>query len=207
MPFKTIYLQEQVLRQVQDTELYKNVAAFVSSTSSCCRSKSNLGHEDKLPDIAARVCCQGAEILAGKYSSSSQYCCKETCVKCFKYNGDKPVTLVSATVVDGSSEQGVDMLLSSSQMKMNCCGCGPNNFIGMYPAGSDVLTALLLALPPETWSGIKDEKLVQGMYALVSIEHLPTLLQEEVMAVSSFIVNLVDSVPSGVCLKTFKEVG
>ncbi|XP_021888573.1 glutathione gamma-glutamylcysteinyltransferase 1-like [Carica papaya] len=174
-------VKEQVLRQVQDTELYKNVAAFVSSTSSCCRSKSNLGHEDKLPDIAARVCCQGAEILAGKYSSSSQYCCKETCVKCFKYNGDKPVTLVSATVVDGSSEQGVDMLLSSSQMKMNCCGCGPNNFIGMYPAGSDVLTALLLALPPETWSGIKDEKLVQGMYALVSIEHLPTLLQEEVL--------------------------
>lgn len=167
-----------MLKQVQETGLFKHVVAFLSSAALCCR---NMPIQEDLPDIAASVCCQGAEILAGKSGSLKGYCCRETCVRCLKANGDKPVTLVSGTVVDGSSEQGLDVLVPSSQMKPSCRGCSPSNCIGMYPAGNDVLTALLLALPPETWSGIKEEKLLQEIYSLVATENLPVLLQEEVL--------------------------
>ncbi|XP_044491381.1 glutathione gamma-glutamylcysteinyltransferase 1-like isoform X2 [Mangifera indica] len=140
----------------------------------------SLSHKDNLPVVAASVCCQGAEILSGKFGSSERFCCRETCVRCLKTDDGKPITVVSATVVDGSSQQGVDVLVPSSQMGYDC-SCGPSNCIGMYPAGNDILTVLLLALPTETWSGMKDEKLSQEIHNLVSLENLPTLLQEEVL--------------------------
>ncbi|KAK9281054.1 hypothetical protein L1049_003946 [Liquidambar formosana] len=171
-------VKEEVLKQVQETGLYKHVTEFLSANS-CFRKTPTSGDEDNLPKIAASVCCQGAEVLSGKSVSSNGYCCQETCVKCFKANGDKPITVVSGTVVNGKSEQGVDVLVPFSQMQLNCCGSG--NCTGMHPAGSDVLTALLLALPQQTWSGIKDEKLLQEIYGLVSTENLPTLLQEEIL--------------------------
>lgn len=49
-----------------------------------------------------------------------------------------------------------------------------------YPSGNDVFTALLLALPPQTWSGIKDQSLLQEMKQLISMVSHPTLLQQEV---------------------------
>ncbi|XP_002529835.2 glutathione gamma-glutamylcysteinyltransferase 1 isoform X1 [Ricinus communis] len=173
-------VKEEVLKQVQEIGLFKHVAEFLSSANSCCKNMSILSQENYLPRVAASICCQGAEILAGRSGTSGGYCCSETCVRCMKTNDDKPITLVSGTVVDGKTEQGLDVLVPSSQMKPSC-GCGPSSHIGMYPAGNDVLTALLLALPPETWSGIKEEKLLQEIHALVSSENLPTLLQEEVL--------------------------
>ena len=167
------------MNQVQEVGLFKHVTKYLSSANSCCTKLPFSGHKDNLPDIAASVCCQGAEFLAGKYVSSNGFCCRETCVKCFKANGDKPITVVSGTVVNGNSEQGVDVLVPSFPTKVGCCGSG-SNCTRMHPAGDDVLTALLLALPIDTWSGIKDEKLLQEMYRLVSTENLPTLLQEEV---------------------------
>ncbi|KAI7982078.1 Glutathione gamma-glutamylcysteinyltransferase 1 [Camellia lanceoleosa] len=144
-------VKEEVLKQVQETGLYRHVTEFLSSERSCCRAIPMAAHEDNLPDIAARVCCQG---------------------RCF---------LVSGTVVNGNGEHGVDVLVPSSQTEQSCCGCNPTDGTGMHPASNDVLTALLLALPPETWSGIKEEKLLQEICNLVSTKNLPTLLQEEVL--------------------------
>lgn len=177
---RILLLQEEVLKQVHETGLFKHVAAFLSSASSCCRHVLALSPKDNFPDIAASICCQGAEILAGRSSFSDEYCCRETCINSLKASGDEPITVVSGTVVNGKSEQGVDVLVPSSQKKLSCCCSTSSNYIGLHPASNDVLTALLLALPYETWSGIKSEKLLQEISSLVLIENLPILLQEEV---------------------------
>ncbi|KAG6724393.1 glutathione gamma-glutamylcysteinyltransferase 1-like isoform X3 [Carya illinoinensis] len=174
-----VNVKEEVLKQVQETGLFKHVSAFLSSANSCCRNLPLLSHQDNFPDIAASVCCQGAEILAGISGASGEYCCRETCINCLKANGDKSVTVVSGTVVNGKSEHGVDVLFPSSQMKPGCCCSVSSNYIGIHPASNDVLTALLLALPPETWSGIKNEKVLLEISSLALTENLPTLLQEE----------------------------
>ncbi|TQE09274.1 hypothetical protein C1H46_005209 [Malus baccata] len=144
----------------QDTALFKHVAELLSSArvQSCCGNLIS-GHE---ANIAASVCCH----------SSGVYFCQETCVKCLKANGgDKPVA-----VVNGGTEKRMDMLTAWPKTNPGC-SCA----IRMHPACNDVLTVLLLALPPGTWSGIKDEKLSKEIYHLVSTENLPTLLQEEVL--------------------------
>lgn len=82
--------------------------------------------------------------------------------------------MVSGVVVRDGSEQKVDLLVPSTQTE---CDCGSE---ANYPAGNDVFTALLLALPPQTWSGIKDQALMHEMKQLISMAALPTLLQEEV---------------------------
>lgn len=166
-----------MLKQVKETQLFKHVASFLSN--SCCRRASISGHGDTLPDIAASVCCQGAQILGGKLSSLAVYCCRETCMKCLKAEGDNPITMVCGTVVNGNSEQCVDVLIPSHPGRPSAC-TGSSNHIEMHPASSDVLTALLLSLPSTTWAGIKDKQLLKEIDGLVSTNTLPTLLQEEV---------------------------
>ncbi|XP_021722236.1 glutathione gamma-glutamylcysteinyltransferase 1-like isoform X2 [Chenopodium quinoa] len=172
-------LKEELLKQVHDTGLYKQVTKFLSSVYMCSRKSAMLGHEHSLSDVAAAVCCEGAELLTGQPGSSGGFCCEKTCVKQIRGDGGKPVTLVSGTVKDGASKQGLQILVPVTQQQSNCCS--DPNCSGMHPAGNDVLTVLLLALPMQTWSGIKDEMLVQELTSLVSTEHLPTLLKEEVL--------------------------
>lgn len=83
-------------------------------------------------------------------------------------------TVVTGVVVRDGSEQKVELLVPSTQTE---CECGPE---ANYPAGNDVFTVLLLALPPQTWSGIKDQALMHEMKQLISMASLPTMLQEEV---------------------------
>nr|ACT87974.1 phytochelatin synthase isoform 3 [Sesbania rostrata]ACT87977.1 phytochelatin synthase isoform 3 [Sesbania rostrata] len=172
-------VKEEVLKQVQETRLFKHVASFLSN--SCSRQIATSGDGDTLPVIAASVCCQGAEILGGKFSSPAGYCCQETCTKCWKAEDDKPITMVCGTVVNGNTEQRVDVLIPSSSEKL-CCSCSSTTeYIRMHPASTDVLTVLLLSLPSTTWAGITDEQLLREIHGLVSTENLPTLLQEEVL--------------------------
>lgn len=167
------------MKEVHETELYKCVTEWLSSPSSCCRKVSSLHDKDSLPEIAASVCCQGAELLTGMHGTARGFCCRATCVKCLKGDGDLPKTVVSGMVTSGGGEQGFDMLVPMSQTKLGSdCGCGPS-CIGMHPASNDILTALLLALPPQTWSSIKEEMLLAKIQGLVSTESLPPILQEE----------------------------
>lgn len=76
-----------------------------------------------------------------------------------------------------------------------------------YPSGNDVFTALLLALPPQAWSGIKDQSLLQEMKQLISMVSFPTLLQQEVSNQTNFkffvfmqLKRLLKSFPSEDCL-------
>ncbi|XP_047327818.1 glutathione gamma-glutamylcysteinyltransferase 1-like [Impatiens glandulifera] len=160
-------IKEEILKQVEETGLYKHVKEFLVS----------LRDEDNLSEIAANVCCQGAGLLSG--GSSDKFCCREACIKCVKLNGgNKPVTLFSGTVSSGTSEQGVDVIVPSSSQTMASC-------TGMFPTSSNVLTVLLLALPPLTWNGIRNHSVLQEIKGLTSTADLPSLLQEEVLHLRS----------------------
>ncbi|KAL0732292.1 hypothetical protein Bca4012_008501 [Brassica carinata] len=125
-------LKQELLKQVQETELFKHVDKFLFS----------VGYEDNQPPyVLAKAGSQGSEILSETESDES--CCSETCVKCIKGVGEEKVKA--------------------------------------YPSGNDAFTALLLALPPQTWSGIKDQSLLQQMKQLISMVSFPTLLQQEVL--------------------------
>ncbi|KAL2508248.1 Glutathione gamma-glutamylcysteinyltransferase 1 [Forsythia ovata] len=153
-------IKDDVLKQVEETGLYKLVMDIISSEQNVCQNKMTIGNQDGLPNIAASVCCQGAGFLAGKSGSLDRVCSRETGVRCYKANGDKPVRVDSGNVI-------------------NCCSAGSCSYSGMHPASDDVLTALLLALPPRTWTGIKDNDVLQEISSLVSLEGLPPLLKEE----------------------------
>ncbi|XP_019094962.1 PREDICTED: glutathione gamma-glutamylcysteinyltransferase 2-like, partial [Camelina sativa] len=126
-------LKQELLKQVQETKLFKHVDKFLSSVN----------YEDNLPYVSVKVYSEGGEILSGNESDES--CCEETCVKCIKGLGEEKMTVKAC------------------------------------PSGNDVFTALLLALPSQTWSGIKDQSLLQEMKQLISMVNLPTLLQQEVL--------------------------
>ncbi|XP_022887555.1 glutathione gamma-glutamylcysteinyltransferase 1-like [Olea europaea var. sylvestris] len=175
-----VAIKEEVLKQVEETGLYKHVTDILSSEKSSCQIKQTIGLRDSLPNIAASVCCQGAGFLTGKLGLADRFCCRETGVRCYMANGDKPVTVVSGTVVNSNGEQGVDMVVPLSQKEPNCCSVGSCGYSVVHPASNDILTALLLALPPQAWMGIKDYEVLQDMSGLVSTEKLPHLLQEEV---------------------------
>ncbi|GAB4841059.1 Glutathione gamma-glutamylcysteinyltransferase 3 [Ancistrocladus abbreviatus] len=173
-------IKEEVLNQVQETELYELVTRWLASES-CCKYIKPPG-KDSLNEIAAKVCCQGAQVLLGKVVNSSDRTSCRVESSLVMDNGDKPVTVISGKLITESAEGGVDILVPSCRMKLDgFCGCESSNLNRKHPSIDDVFTVLLLALPPHTWSGIKDEQLREQIHNLVSTDSLPTLLQEEVL--------------------------
>ncbi|KAK6143294.1 hypothetical protein DH2020_023642 [Rehmannia glutinosa] len=151
-------IKEEVLKLVKETRLYKHVTDTLSSENYFCKIQNTLCHRDGSSYIGASACHQGS----GESCASGRSCCGETSVRCNKVNG----TVVPGTVANSTGEQGVDVLVPLSQM---------------HPASSDVLTALLLALPPQTWPAIKDEEVSKEISGLLSVESLPSLLQDEIL--------------------------
>ncbi|ESQ44598.1 hypothetical protein EUTSA_v10003193mg [Eutrema salsugineum] len=161
-------LKRDELTQVHETELFEHVCKFLTS----------VGYVDNLSYAAAKACCQGAEILSG--SSSNELYCRETSVKCIKGPGPSGVeeaTVIAGIVVRDGSEQEVDLLVPSTQPVPKGSDYGPE---AKYPSGNDVFTALLMALPPQTWFGIKDQALQSKMKSLVSVSAISTIHHEEV---------------------------
>lgn len=178
--------QAEVLEQIRATSLFKHVARWLNSESSCCNIYANLGDKDMLPALAACVCCQGADLLTGcdRLGLSGEKCCCQINVQQIDADSENPAMLVSGTVKTGGSEQGVDVLVPLCQREPSrLCLSEEGWCIGMHPSTADVLTVLILGLPLHTWSGIKEEKVRVEVTGLLTTENLPTLLQEEVMSI------------------------
>ncbi|XVF81019.1 hypothetical protein PTKIN_Ptkin15bG0122800 [Pterospermum kingtungense] len=178
---RRLVLKEEVLKQIRKTELFKHVMRYLAFASSTCNSVAPLNNKDGLADIAADICCQGAELLTGKIWSSNGFCCKETNVKLLKADNKEPVTMVSSTVITDGNEQRVDMLIPSSQMEPSSSDFDQNSCCRVHPSIADGLTVLLFSLPPDAWLRLKEEKLLAEMKGLTSVDSLPTLLREEVL--------------------------
>ncbi|KAL1199634.1 Glutathione gamma-glutamylcysteinyltransferase 1 [Cardamine amara subsp. amara] len=160
-------LKRDALTQVHGTELYMYVSKFLTS----------VGYEESLSYAAATACCQGAQILSG--SSSRDFYCRQISVKCIKGSSSvEEATVICGVVVGDGSEQKVDLLVPSTQPVItNGSEYGPET---KYPSCNEVFTSLLLALPPQTWLGIKDQALQSKMKKLLSVGSLSTTQHEEV---------------------------
>lgn len=173
-------LKEKVLQQIRDTDLFR-IVHELQYPKGLCDSCSFSRDEDSLAQIAATVCCQGAAFLSGNLVSRDGFCCRETCIKCIQANGDGLKTVISGTVVSKGNEQGVDLLLPTSSSETSLCNSNLRSKIVKYPSSTDVLTVLLLVLQPNTWLGIKDEKVKAEFQSLVSTDNLPDLLKQEIL--------------------------
>lgn len=171
--FFLYYLQEQLLRQVQDTELYNRVIKWLESENFHCATVKDSGSEYSQSEIAVDLHTHGVEHSAVKLESSRLYYTKAyystDCVN--KLDGN----LISEPVVVLGTKQQTDTMFSSSHPSPSDSGLKHDHLVD-----AAALTMLLLVLPHHTWSGINEAKLCTEMNNLVSIENLPPSLKNEV---------------------------
>lgn len=165
-----------MLDQVHKTELFERVADFLVSKT-CCKYSASSGENGSLP-----TCCQGSQVLWGMFGSSGMSCCKETNTRLLKVGGDddKPTLIVSSDLdTTTTTERGIDVLIPCCQTVPDShCHCASSNVGRMHPSVNDVLTILLLALPPQTWLSIKHKGLKEEVNRLTSTDLPPSLEQE-----------------------------
>ncbi|CAN6462079.1 unnamed protein product [Victoria cruziana] len=170
-------LKEMVLKQIRETEVFKCVTEWMSTEDKCCtKTLSGLGSSRDLAAAVAKVCRQATEVSTGLLSETG---CNES------PNGQVPNGVAPGKIASGNSVQGLDVLVPSAQAKYHdSCGgyCAETS-----PEDGDVLTILLLALPPQTWNGLRDTVLLRKIRTMLSIEYLPLVLQEEVFSLSHYI--------------------
>nr|BAF75863.1 phytochelatin synthase [Fagopyrum esculentum] len=173
-------LKEEVLNQVHMTDLFEHVTKFRASKT-CCKISSE--EKDSLATIVSEVCCQGAQIFCGRLGSFDMPSCKATNTRNLKDSDhDKPTVVNTGEMDTKTTERGFDVLIPYCQIYPDGCPrCASSSVGRMHPSVNDVVTILLLALPPQTWSNISHEDLKEEINRLTSTADLPSLLQEEVM--------------------------
>lgn len=177
-------IKGEILQQIRETEMYKVVDKWASSATSCCTLSWSA--EANLSDIVKSCCCQGASTLCGMVGVAKECFSKSACMKNMSTCDTASMAIVSGTVVANGSEQGIDVLVpTATQIKHPpCCNNGESssgNLIQRCPASKDLLTILVLALPPQTWHGLQEKDLREEIYRLVSLDNLLTGLREEVL--------------------------
>lgn len=156
-----VYFQEEVLKIIEGTELFKHLNRWLASEICSCKSLVSLGFNEN-------------SVFPMKLSLLDQTCRKETNLTLAKADGAKPMTLVSGKTRTNGIDQGIDMLLVPSSLTSQSGNL-------LHPSTAGILTLLVLALPQRTWAGIKQEKLLAQFNHLTSIDNLPTPLQLEVI--------------------------
>ncbi|EPS73368.1 phytochelatin synthase 1, partial [Genlisea aurea] len=163
-----VAIKEAVLKQVQETRLFDHVTNILHSDDRIPTSKQMSDSSPSSSITPVEACCRVSGILSGR--PSDRFCCRGgTCVRCYR--------ATAARVASGGAADEMDVLVPVSESECGAC-CHPET---RRPHGDDLLTALLLALPPETWGGIGDRKVLDEVSELVSTERLPMLLQEEIL--------------------------
>ncbi|KAH9785260.1 glutathione gamma-glutamylcysteinyltransferase [Citrus sinensis] len=153
--------KEEVLKLVEETELFKHLNRWLASEISSCKSLISFGFNENT-------------VFHMKLSLLDQTCRKETNLTLAKADGAKPMTLVSGKIRTNGIDQGIDMLLVPSSLTSQSRNL-------LHPSTAGILTLLVLALRQRTWAGIKQENLLAQFNHLTSIDNLPTPLQLEVL--------------------------
>ncbi|KAH9603079.1 hypothetical protein KSS87_009457 [Heliosperma pusillum] len=181
---RRLVIKEEILKQVQETELYKHVIRWLLSESPCMCDASFSSHSS-FREIASEVCHQGAQLLCGNVDYAT--CSKSSQLKSAKTDNLQFISIASGSIIMKDPERGVEMLVPCCQRKSGSLSEDGSNASNGNPSVDDVLTVLILALPPSTWSYLKHLKLREDFYGIVSTDNLPDLLRQEFLTVVQYV--------------------